>query len=113
VVTPSSLTLQPGETQTFTVTMTRTSAALNSYTGGQLTWTGGGYKRPQPHRGPPGGPGRPGSGRQAARSYNVTFGYSGAFSATHARAVPGHHVPGHRADDPTDTFVLAVRRTVS
>src|SRR5262245_41031202 len=42
VVTPSSLTLAPGETKSFTVAFTRTTAALNSYSAdssGQLTWT--------------------------------------------------------------------------
>ena len=42
-VSPSPLTLAAGETKSFTVAFTRTSAALNAYTGGQLTWTGGGY----------------------------------------------------------------------
>jgi hypothetical protein len=41
VVTPSSLTLDPGETKSFTVAFTRTTATLNSYAGGQLTWTDG------------------------------------------------------------------------
>ena len=31
----------PGETQDFTVTFTRATAALNAYVGGQLTWTDG------------------------------------------------------------------------
>jgi subtilisin family serine protease len=38
-VTPSSLTLRPGETKSFTVEFTRTTAAMNAYQGGQLTWT--------------------------------------------------------------------------
>jgi subtilisin family serine protease len=41
VVTPSSLTLNPGETKSFTVAFTRTTATLNAYAGGQLTWTDG------------------------------------------------------------------------
>src|SRR4029453_16467265 len=40
-VQPASLTLNPGETKTFTVTFTRTTAALDAYVGGQLTWTDG------------------------------------------------------------------------
>lgn len=40
---PSSLTLAAGATQSFTVTITRTTASLNAYTGGQLTWEGSGY----------------------------------------------------------------------
>jgi len=41
VVSPSSLTLAPGETKAFTVAFTRTTATLNAYVGGQLTWTDG------------------------------------------------------------------------
>ncbi|MEV0383406.1 S8 family serine peptidase [Nonomuraea sp. NPDC050643] len=40
-VSPNSLTLKPGETKSFTVTFTRTTAAMNVYTGGQLTWKDG------------------------------------------------------------------------
>ena len=41
VVAPASLTLNPGETKSFTVTITRTTATVNVYTGGQLTWSDG------------------------------------------------------------------------
>jgi subtilisin family serine protease len=43
VVTPSQLTLAPGAEQAFTVKLTRTDAALNTWTSGALTWTGGGH----------------------------------------------------------------------
>src|SRR4029450_2098075 len=36
-VQPTSLMLNPGQTGTFTVTFTRTTAPLNDYVGGQLT----------------------------------------------------------------------------
>lgn len=38
-VSPRTLTLNPGQTKSFTVTFTRTTAAPNAYLGGQLTWT--------------------------------------------------------------------------
>jgi hypothetical protein len=37
-VTPSRLTLRAGETKSFKVSFTRTTAAMNAYLGGQLTW---------------------------------------------------------------------------
>ncbi|MEW2505986.1 S8 family serine peptidase [Amycolatopsis sp. NPDC047767] len=37
-VKPDRLTLRGGETKSFTVTFTRTSAAVNTYVSGQLTW---------------------------------------------------------------------------
>jgi subtilisin family serine protease len=42
-VTPSTVTLAPGAEATFQVTFTRTSATLNAWAAGSLTWTGGGH----------------------------------------------------------------------
>jgi subtilisin family serine protease len=42
-VAPSSLTITPGETKSYTVTIARTTAPINEYTGGQLTWTDGSH----------------------------------------------------------------------
>ncbi|MFP5335119.1 MAG: S8 family peptidase [Actinomycetes bacterium] len=39
-VTPSTLQLRPGQSATFTVTFTRTTATLDQYAKGYLTWTG-------------------------------------------------------------------------
>ncbi len=41
VVTPASLTLAPGAEASFTVALTRTSAAVGAWTFGHLTWTDG------------------------------------------------------------------------
>jgi hypothetical protein len=41
VVTPSSLTLEPGATASFTVKLTNTSAAANTWNFGSLAWTDG------------------------------------------------------------------------
>ena len=49
-VSPSTLTLKAGETKSFTVTFTRTDAAMNAYVGGHLTW-----KEQQAHRTHPAG----------------------------------------------------------
>ncbi|AQR68346.1 hypothetical protein BZG29_08240 [Janthinobacterium sp. LM6] len=40
-VVPKSLTLKPGETKDFGVTLTRTSAAVNTWKFGKLTWSDG------------------------------------------------------------------------
>ena len=106
VVTPSSLTLAPGQTGSFTVTFTRTTAALSAYTGGQLTWTDGIHSvrtplvvRPVPLAAPvevssTGGP----------ISYNVKFGYSGTFTASPRGLVPAVLNTSTIADDPDDAF---------
>ena len=41
IVSPATFTLNPGQKQTLQITFTRTTAALNTYTGGYLTWTDG------------------------------------------------------------------------
>lgn len=42
-VTPSQLTLGPGESKSFTVTFTRTDAPFDEYSTGSLTWTDGSH----------------------------------------------------------------------
>ncbi len=114
-VTPSSLTLNPGETKSFTVKFTRTTATLNAYTGGQLTWTGAGHTvriplaiRPVALAAP-----REVSGTGGPISYNVTFGYDGPFSASPRGLVTPTTTPGTVSDDPGDSFSPGGPGTVS
>jgi subtilisin family serine protease len=99
VVSPSSLTLNPGETKSFTVTFTTTTAALNSYTGGYLTWTGNGYSVRSPIVVRPVALAAP---AQVSGNFTVKFGYNGAFTATARGLIPAAVTPGTVADDPTD-----------
>ena len=99
-VSPATLTLARGETKSFTVTFTRTTAALNAYTGGQLTWNGGGYSVRSPIVVRPVALAAP---AQVSGSYSVTFGYTGDFSATPRGLVPAAVTSGTVADDPTDS----------
>ena len=105
-VTPSVLRIAPGQSATFTIAFTRTTAPLNAYTGGQLTFTDGLHRvriplaiRPVPLAAPAEvfSTGEP-------IAYNVTFGYTGAFSATARGLVPATTRAGTIQDDPTDTF---------
>jgi hypothetical protein len=100
VVSPSSLTLNPGETKSFTVTFTTTTAALNAYTGGYLTWTGNGYSVRSPIVVRPVALAAP---AQVSGNFTVKFGYNGAFTATARGLVPAIVTPGTVADDPTDS----------
>ena len=104
-VSPSSLNLGAGQTGTFTVTFTRTTATLNAYTGGQLTWSDGVHSVRIPLVVRPVALAAPVqvSGNGAAISYNVTFGYDGAFTATARGLVPAVVTPGTVSDDPTDS----------
>jgi hypothetical protein len=105
VINPASITLKQGETGTFTVTFTRTTAALNSYTAGQLTWSDGKHSVRVPMVVQPVALAAPAqvSGTGEAINYNVTFGYSGAFTASARGLVPAAITAGTVADDPTDS----------
>jgi subtilisin family serine protease len=98
-VSPSSLTLAKGETRSFTVKFTRTAAAVNAYTGGQLTWTdaavGTKVRVPMVVR-----PVALAAPVQVGGSYSVTFGYDGPFTATPRGLVAAVLQPGTVADDP-------------
>jgi hypothetical protein len=106
VVTPSSLTLSAGQSRTYTVTFTRTTGTLNAYTGGQLTWSDGTHSVRSPVVVRPVALAAPASlsGTGGPISYNVVFGYTGAFTATARGLVPAVTLGGSVADDPNNSF---------
>jgi hypothetical protein len=105
-VTPASFVVKPGRSFTFYVTFTRTTAPTSTYTEGHLTLSDGNHDvrlplvvRPVALAAPPevssaGGP----------ISYDVKFGYTGAFSATPRGLVPALTADGAVEDDPEDSF---------
>jgi hypothetical protein len=112
LVTPSSLTLAPGETKSFTVAFTRTTAALNAYTvnsSGQLTWTqtaGGSHivripivTRPVAIAAPP-----EVTGTSSGITYDVKTGYAGTLNFAARGLVPATTFPETVAQDPDQTF---------
>jgi hypothetical protein len=112
VVSPSTLTLAPGETKTFTVAFTVTTAALNKYTGGSLTWTEG--KGPKPHhtvripivvRPVAFGADAEASSNGSPVSWNVRTGFVGPLTADVGGLVPATTTPFTVAQDPDQTFV--------
>jgi hypothetical protein len=100
----AQIELNPGQSQSFSVTFTRTSAALNVYTGGQLTWSGDGYAVRSPIVIRPVALGAPTavSGTGGPLSYNVVFGYTGPFTATARGLVPAAITSGNVSDDPSN-----------
>jgi hypothetical protein len=104
VVSPASLTLAKGETKSFTVAFTTTTAIPDSYVGGQLSWTDGTHNVRIPVVIRPVALAAPAqvSGNGGQINYSVTFGYSGAFTATARGLVSATVTPGTVADDPTD-----------
>lgn len=101
-VDPPALALAAGETKEVSVTLARTTAPLNSYTGGQLSWSDGSgtmvripvVARPVALAAP----------TQVSGSYDVTFGYTGAFTAMPRGLVPSKVTAGTVAQDPDQTF---------
>ena len=108
-VTPDSITLNPGQSASYTVAFVRTTAALNAYTGGQLTWTDGTHNVRSPIVVKPVALAAPAevSGTGAAISYNVKFGYAGPFTATAQGLIPAATEAATVTDDPTDNFNTA------
>ena len=107
-VTPSTLSIAPGETKSFNVTFTQAAAPFGTYSGGHVTWTDGSRAvrvpvtvRPVPLVAPASvfGTGEP-------ISYGVTFGYNGPFSATPRGLVPATLSTGSVADDPGNSFAI-------
>lgn len=101
VALPGAMTIAKGATQEFEATFTTAGAALNAYVGGQFTLTGDNghvvripvVVRPVALAAP----------AQVSGSYNVNFGYSGAFTATPRGLVSAATTAGTVADDPTDS----------
>jgi subtilisin family serine protease len=103
-VSPASLNLAAGQSGTFTVKFTRTTATLNAYTGGQLTWSDGTHNvripmvvRPVALAAP-----RQVSGNGGPINYDVTFGYTGSFTAAGRGLIAPAITNGTVADDPAD-----------
>jgi subtilisin family serine protease len=115
LVSPPSLTINPGETKSFSVTFTRTTAALSAYVGGQLTWSDGTHSVRIPLVVRPVALAAPTqvSGTGGPINYNVTFGYTGPFSATARGLIPASITAGTVADDPGNNFVPGGPGTVA
>jgi hypothetical protein len=105
-VSPPTLMVRAGRTRSFTVTITRTTAALNSYIGGQLVWSDGNHSVRIPIVARPVALAAPGevSGPASGLSYPVQFGYTGAFAAAARGLVAASTAAGTVVDDPGDSF---------
>ena len=109
-VLPASMKLKKGETGVFTVKITRTSATVNAYGGGQLTWSDGAHKVRLPMVVRPVALAAP---AEVSGTYNVTFRYTGPFTATPrgliaAKVDSGSVATGGQVDIPV---VLPAGRT--
>jgi len=106
-VSPSSFTLGASKSQALTITITNVSAAVNSYQNGAIVWTSDkGHTARIPVVVRPVALAAPASvsSTGGAVSYNVTFGYTGSFSAALRGLVAPTLTPGSVAQDPDQTF---------
>ncbi|GAB3063026.1 S8 family serine peptidase [Intrasporangium mesophilum] len=105
VVSPATLELAAGQSGTFTVTFTRTTAGLNAYAGGQLIWSDGTHSVRSPIVIRPVALAAPATvtATPSGTSYGVTFGYTGPFTATARGLVAPAITDGVVPDDPTDS----------
>lgn len=105
-VSPAQLTLGAGETGEVAITVTRAGAALNAYGGGQLTWSSGTHEVRIPIVARPVALGAPAAvtGTASGVSYDVVFGYDGAFTATARGPVPAALTDGTVNQDPDQIF---------
>lgn len=107
VVSPSSLTLAPGASASYTVTFTNVSAAIGEWRTGDLTWSGRGYEVRSPiavkavQLAAPGEV--TGSGAAGSANFDVKFGYTGAYSAAAHGLVPATSTDGIVQQDPDQT----------
>ena len=101
---PANFNLAPGASQTIEITFSQVSAPLNAYSGGQITWTDGTHDVRVPAVIRPVAMAAPASvfGAGDTISYDVTFGYTGAFSATARGLVAATTESRTVVDDPTD-----------
>ena len=109
-VKPSSMTVPPGASKSFTVTLTRTTATLDAWAFGSLTWTGGrGHVVTSPIAVKPVAAAAPRelavTGASGTTSATVIPGYTGTMTATAAGLVEGL--------DQVATTTLAANSTVT
>jgi subtilisin family serine protease len=103
-VSPSSFTINPGQTVKLEITINNQSAAIGAYVGGQLRLSDGTHSVRVPLVVRPVSLGVPRevSGTGAPISYPVKFGYTGPFSATARGLIPAAVTAGTVPDDPAN-----------
>ncbi|HSI57354.1 MAG TPA: S8 family serine peptidase [Ideonella sp.] len=111
-VTPSSLTLAPGQTDAFEVSVTRTSAAVGDWTFGELTWRSGKQQVKSPLTGRAmlmAAPAELMDTRATGKEVvGIVTGYDGSLSASPAGLVPATRQRGSVATYFDTCFDVAV-----
>lgn len=116
VVNPLALTLAAGESATYEVTFTTTTATLDEWAFGSLTWSDGSHNVRSPLAVRPVALAAPeevsGTGASGSLDYDVTFGYTGTFNATIHGLIPATTEAGNVVDDPANDINVALQTGV-
>jgi subtilisin family serine protease len=112
VVDPTSLTFGPGESKSYTVTFTTTSAPVDQWTFGSLTWSDGSYSVYSPIAVRPTALAAPGQlGANVAElglNFDVTFGYGGVYTTSPEGLVAATTAIDTVVDDPANDINIAL-----
>jgi subtilisin family serine protease len=108
-VSPETLTLSPGETASFEVTISNAgNAPLGAWRFGSLTWSGGDYTARSPIAVAASAFDSPalvqGAGRTGRAAFGVKFGYTGGYDARGHGLAPREITRGSVAQDPNQEF---------
>jgi hypothetical protein len=107
-VSPDKLKLRPGDTATFDVTITNVGAPIGEWRFGSLTWKGGGYEAYSPIAVRATLFDAPaeisGSGESGSASFDVKFGYTGAYTAAPHGLVAPMLTSDTISQDPDQTY---------
>lgn len=107
-VSPTSIELEPGESASFTVTLNTVDASIGEWRFGSLTWSSGTYSATSPIAARASQLQAPdevsASGESGSIDFDVTFGYTGAYSAGDHGLVPATVFADDVAQDPDQTF---------
>ncbi len=112
-VSPSTLTLVRGESATYNVTFTTLPCAImDDWTFGSLTWNDGSHNVRSPIAVRPIAVAAPGdilgTGTDGSFSFDITFGYTGAYTTSAHGLVPADMQPGNVVDDPANDINTAL-----
>jgi subtilisin family serine protease len=106
-VEPSSITLAPGESASFEVTISNAGGAVGEWSTGSLTWKSGRYEARSPIAVRGSALNAPtevsGVGESGTTTFPIQFGYTGPYAAAPHGLVPNTPTVGEVAQDPDQT----------
>jgi subtilisin family serine protease len=108
-VSPSELTLAPGSSASFDVTLTVTpEVATGAFLFGSITWSDGEHEVYSPVAARPLGISAPaelaGTGTEGQLTFDVGFGFEGDYTAGVHGLNPATEIPGNVVDDPNNEY---------